>query len=71
MLLNTEKVVILCLPQKEDAHSGWHPGMAMLVNISHLLITVNSAINIIVYAIKVQFSLSYIMAYIKVYSCPL
>ena len=36
---------------------SWPPGMAMLANVSHLLIAVNSAINIIVYAIKVIFQI--------------
>ena len=36
---------------------SWPPGMAMLANVSHLLIAVNSAINIIVYAIKVIFQM--------------
>ena len=36
-----------------NRRTGWPAGMAMLANVSHLLIAVNSAINIIVYAIKV------------------
>ena len=31
----------------------WPPAVAMLMNISHLLIATNSAVNIIVYSIKV------------------
>ena len=42
---------------KEQVVSDWPPGMAMLANVSHLLIAVNSAINIIVYAIKVIFQI--------------
>ena len=42
---------------KEQVVSDWPPGMAMLANVSHLLIAVNSAINIIVYAVKVIFQI--------------
>ena len=45
------------LYDKEQVVSDWPPGMAMLANVSHLLIAVNSAINIIVYAIKVIFQI--------------
>ena len=53
ILENKNGKIVSSPPQKADVETGWHPGMAMLVNISHLLIAVNSAINIIVYAIKV------------------
>jgi hypothetical protein len=37
----------------EEAVAPWPPGVQILTNFSHLLIAINSAVNIIVYAIKV------------------
>ena len=47
----------LPLIKEQVVSDSWPPEMAMLANVSHLLIAVNSAINIIVYAIKVIFQI--------------